>query len=72
MKAQVIEIVTNKQQLFVVENESVALLTEKKLEKYIPNFSDMTLEAREKHFKKWLKSEQESSAQFKRQKRKRR
>lgn len=57
MKTQVIEIVTNKQQFFVVENESVALLTEKKLEKYIPNFSDMTLEAREKHFKKWLKND---------------
>lgn len=57
MKTQIIEVITNKQQFFVVENESVALLTEKKLEKYIPNFSDMTLEAREKHFKKWLKND---------------
>lgn len=57
MKTQIIEVITNKQQFFVVENESVVRLTEKKLEKYIPNFSDMTLEAREKHFKKWLKND---------------
>lgn len=56
MKIQIAIIETNKLLYFVVTDGVYVPLTEKKLGEFIPNFLDMTLEARERHFKKWLKN----------------
>lgn len=57
MKDKLIKIQTDRLQYLIWEEDRFVQLDERRLAKFITNYPDMTQQAREKHFKKWLKKE---------------